>query len=105
MSIWLSSGRTVALSSDEDYGQWYERMMREQHGDQRIHVECAWVLPTDLRPGAWVMYLPLEVTNQAGMVPRMARVTRIRFEKGVYQVETDNGLMQFRPGERVQEVV
>lgn len=89
-----------------DFGDAYKINMDnpDEWGESRVHVETIWKKPTELYVGEWAMYLPIEVTEQMGMVPRMSRITRIHFQNGDYIIATELGIMVIKAHQMIQVV-
>lgn len=90
--------------AESDFGEHYESHMQEFYGDGRIHVSAAWRDPRMVKKGEFVMYLPLEITEGANMIPRIAKVTKAYHEKGTFIIVTHLGVMTFRQEDKVQVV-
>lgn len=89
----------------ESFGEHYQRVMREEFGERRVHVMSEWALPGSVVIGQWVMYLPLEITEGMNMTPRLTQVTDINFSDGSFKIMTKDGIMVLRPNDKIQVVV
>lgn len=91
--------------SEQEFPERYESACRQWFGKSRIHIQTAWRKPFNLRIGDHVMYLPLEVTEQYDMVPRMAQVRRIiNGNDSKIHITTNLGVMVFGKDDQVQVV-
>lgn len=90
----------------EDFGEHYQEQMKEWFKEgQRVAVDTQRVGATYVRPGMYVMYLPIEVTEAHDMAPRIAQVTEVWYKDRTLIVKTTQGIMMFKPTDYVQAVI
>lgn len=71
----------------------------------RIHVSTVKLPPAAISVGDWIMYLPLEITESADMLPQMARVEAIYWTPyEVCQITTEQGMVQLRKNDTIEVV-
>lgn len=89
----------------DEWGKMYELKMREQHGASRIHVDTMRLGPEHINIGDWVMFLPLEITEGASMLPQMAKVLTMQWTPGdVCILTTEQGVLQLRRQDLIEVV-
>lgn len=83
----------------------YAARMKDAVSAGRVHVSTVKLPPAGISVGDWIMYLPLEISEAADMLPQMARVEAIFWTPSdICQITTEQGMVQLRKQDTIEVV-